>query len=128
MDLFDHAMQERMSQEAPLAARMRPRNLKEFVGQEDIIGEGRLLRRAIEADRLFSSIILWGPPGTGKTTMAQLIANYSQSHFESMSAVMAGKEELKEVIEGWILISLKKDLPVPSLGAREIKELKIAAG
>ena len=100
MDLFDHAMQERMSQEAPLAARMRPRNLKEFVGQEDIIGEGRLLRRAIEADRLFSSIILWGPPGTGKTTMAQLIANYSQSHFESMSAVMAGKEELKGVIEG----------------------------
>lgn len=100
MDLFDHAMQERMSQEAPLAARMRPRNLEEFVGQEDIIGEGRLLRRAIEADRLFSSIILWGPPGTGKTTMAQLIANYSQSHFESMSAVMAGKDQLKEVIEG----------------------------
>ena len=100
LDLFDHAMQERMSQEAPLAARMRPHNLEEFIGQEDIIGEGRLLRRAIEADRLFSSIILWGPPGTGKTTMAQLIANYSQSHFESMSAVMAGKEELKLVIEG----------------------------
>ena len=100
MDLFDHAMQERMSQEAPLAARMRPHTLEEFVGQEEIIGEGRLLRRAIEADRLFSSIILWGPPGTGKTTMAQLIANYSQSHFESMSAVMAGKDQLKEVIEG----------------------------
>jgi putative ATPase len=99
MDLFDHAMQERMSQEAPLAARMRPRHLDEFVGQEEIIGEGKLLRRAIEADRLFSSIILWGPPGTGKTTMAQLIANYSQSHFESMSAVMAGKDQLKEVIE-----------------------------
>jgi putative ATPase len=100
MDLFDHAMQERMTQEAPLAARMRPRKLEEFVGQEDIIGEGKLLRRAIEADRLFSSIILWGPPGTGKTTLAQLIANYSQSHYESMSAVMAGKEQLKEVIEG----------------------------
>jgi putative ATPase len=99
MDLFDHTMQERMSQEAPLAARMRPRNLDEFVGQEEIIGVGRLLRRAIEADRLFSSIILWGPPGTGKTTMAQLIANNSQSHFESMSAVMAGKDQLKEVIE-----------------------------
>jgi len=100
MDLFDHAMQERMSREAPLAARMRPRNLEEFLGQEDIIGEGKLLRRAIQADRLFSSIILWGPPGTGKTTLAQLIANYSQSQFESMSAVMAGKEELKSVIEG----------------------------
>jgi len=100
MDLFDHVMQERMSLEAPLAARMRPRNLEEFIGQEEIIGEGRLLRRAIEADRLFSSIILWGPPGTGKTTLAQLIANYSQSHFETMSAVMAGKEELKSVIEG----------------------------
>ncbi len=100
MDLFDHAMQERMNQEAPLAARMRPRNLEEFIGQEEIIGEGKLLRRAIEADRLFSSIILCGPPGTGKTTLAQLIANYSKSHFETMSAVMAGKEELKVVIEG----------------------------
>ena len=89
-----------MNQEAPLAARMRPRNLEEFIGQEEIIGEGKLLRRAIEADRLFSSIILCGPPGTGKTTLAQLIANYSQSHFETMSAVMAGKEELKVVIEG----------------------------
>ena len=57
-----------MSLEAPLAARMRPRTLEEFVGQEEIIGQGRLLRRAIEADRLFSSIILWGPPGSGKTT------------------------------------------------------------
>ena len=64
-DLFDHALNERLHQEAPLAARMRPRTLDEFVGQEDIIGEGRLLRRAIQSDRLFSSIILWGPPGTG---------------------------------------------------------------
>ncbi|HJS28023.1 MAG TPA: replication-associated recombination protein A, partial [Anaerolineales bacterium] len=62
-DLFDHSLQERMRREAPLAARMRPRSLDEFVGQEEILGEGRLLRRAIEADRLFSSIILWGPPG-----------------------------------------------------------------
>ena len=66
MDLFEHAMNERMEQEAPLAARMRPRTLDEIVGQEDIIGPGRLLRRAIEADRLFSSILLWGPPGTGQ--------------------------------------------------------------
>ena len=99
MDLFDHAMQESLQSEAPLAARMRPRTLGEFVGQGDIIGEGRLLRRAIEADRLFSSIILCGPPGSGKTTLAQLIANYSQSHFVTISAVMAGKSELKEVIE-----------------------------
>jgi hypothetical protein len=62
-DLFDHAMQEHMKSEAPLAARMRPRVLEEYIGQEHIIGESKLLRRAIEADRLFSSILLWGPPG-----------------------------------------------------------------
>jgi putative ATPase len=99
MDLFDHAMKERIAQEAPLAARMRPRTLEEFVGQENIVGEGRLLRRAIEADRLFSSIILWGPPGTGKTTLAMIIANTTQSHFETISAVLAGKPELRRVIE-----------------------------
>ncbi len=60
-DLFDHAMQERMKSEAPLAARMRPRTLDEYIGQEHIVGEGKLLRRAIEADKLFSSIILWVP-------------------------------------------------------------------
>jgi putative ATPase len=98
MDLFDHAMHERMKTEAPLAARMRPRTLDEFFGQEEIIGEGRLLRRAIKADRLFSSIILCGPPGSGKTTMAQLIANYSRSDFVTISAVMAGKSELRAVI------------------------------
>jgi putative ATPase len=99
MDLFDHALMNRLTSEAPLAARMRPRTFDEFLGQEEIVGQGRLLRRAIESDRLFASIILCGPPGTGKTTLAQLIANYSQSHFETMSAVMAGKEELKIVIE-----------------------------
>src|SRR3989337_488629 len=99
MDLFDHAMQQRMRAEAPLAARMRPRTLDEFVGQEEIVGPGRLLRRAIEADRLFSSIILWGPPGTGKTTLATVIANQTKSHFETLSAVMAGKAELRQVIE-----------------------------
>ena len=99
MDLFSHAMQDRMKSEAPLAARMRPRTLDEFVGQEEIVGEGRLLRRAIEADRLFSSIILWGPPGTGKTTLAMVIANQTKSHFETLSAVLAGKAELRVVID-----------------------------
>jgi len=99
-DLFDHAMQERMKSEAPLAARMRPRTLEEYIGQEHIIGEGKLLRRAIEADRLFSSIILWGPPGTGKTTLAQVIANSTKSHFVTISAILAGKADLRVVIDG----------------------------
>ena len=92
-------MQENMKKDAPLAARMRPRTLEEYVGQEHIIGEGKLLRRAIEADRLFSSIILWGPPGTGKTTLAQIIANRTQSHFETLSAVLDGKARLREVVQ-----------------------------
>ena len=99
MDLFDHALKQRMRREAPLAARMRPRTLEEFVGQEDIVGPGRLLRRAIEADRLFASILLWGPPGSGKTTLAMIIANTTKSHFETISAVLAGKAELRVVIE-----------------------------
>jgi putative ATPase len=97
-DLFDHSLEERMQTEAPLAARMRPRTLDEFIGQREIIGEGRLLRRAIEADRLFSSIILWGPPGTGKTTLAQIIANRTESHFDTLSAVLAGKTQLREIL------------------------------
>lgn len=88
-----------MKSEAPLAARMRPRTLDEYIGQEHIVGEGKLLRRAIEADRLFSSILLWGPPGTGKTTLAQVIANTTKSHFVTISAILAGKAELREVVE-----------------------------
>lgn len=99
MDLFEHRMQQRMKSEAPLAARMRPRTLEEFYGQEEIVGPGKLLRRAIEADRLFSSIIVWGPPGTGKTTLAMVIANLTKSHFETLSAVLAGKAELRQVID-----------------------------
>jgi putative ATPase len=99
MDLFDHALAQRMKQEAPLAARMRPRTLAEFVGQDAIVGPGRLLRRAIEADRLFSSIILWGPPGTGKTTLASIIANTTRSHFATISAVLAGVPELRVIIK-----------------------------
>lgn len=98
MDLFEHAMNESLSSEAPLAARLRPRTLEEFVGQEHIIGEGKLLRRAITADRLFSSILFTGPPGTGKTTLARLIAAHTQAHFESISAVLAGVAELRRVI------------------------------
>ena len=97
-DLFDHALEKRLEHEAPLAARMRPRTLDEFVGQDEIVGEGRLLRRAIIADRLFSSILLWGPPGTGKTTLAMVIANQTKSHFEILSAVLAGKPDLRRVI------------------------------
>ncbi len=98
MDLFDHALQEDLKRKAPLAARMRPRTLAEFVGQEEIVGEGKLLYRAIMADRLFSSLIFWGPPGTGKTTLAMVIANHTKSHFTSLSAVMAGKADLRQVI------------------------------
>jgi putative ATPase len=99
-DLFDHALKRKLEYEMPLAARMRPRDLEEFVGQDEIIGQGKLLRRAIESDRLFSSIILWGPPGTGKTTLAQIIANRTRSQFITLSAVLAGKPELREVIKG----------------------------
>ncbi len=98
MDLFEHSRQEQFKREAPLAYRMRPRSIEEFVGQEHIVGPGRLLRRAIEADRL-TSIILWGPPGSGKTTLASIIAESTSSHFETLSAVLAGVKELREVIE-----------------------------
>jgi putative ATPase len=99
MDLFEHSRKEQIKREAPLAARMRPRTLDEFVGQEHIVGEGRLLRRAIEADRLFSSIILWGPPGTGKTTLAMIIAHRTKSHFDTISAVMAGVKDIRQLVK-----------------------------
>ena len=99
MDLFGHALTERMKSEAPLAERMRPRTLDEFVGQEHITAPGRLLRRAIEADRLFSSILLYGPPGTGKTTLARIVANHTKAHFENISAVLAGIPELRKVLD-----------------------------
>jgi putative ATPase len=99
MDLFEHSRREQIEREAPLAARMRPRTLEEFVGQEHIVGEGRLLRRAIEADRLFSSIILWGPPGTGKTTLAMIIAHRTKSHFDTISAVMAGVKDIRQLVK-----------------------------
>lgn len=97
-DLFDYARQQRQSQQMPLAARMRPRNLEEFLGQHEIVGEGRLLRRAIEADQL-SSLIFWGPPGSGKTTLANVIANSTQRQFMTLNAVTDGIQQLREVIK-----------------------------
>ncbi len=99
MDLFDHQMQQDMRERAPLADRMRPQTLDQILGQDHIIGKGSLLRRAIEADRIFSSIILCGPPGTGKTTLARVISNMTQAHFESMSAVLAGVADLRKIID-----------------------------
>lgn len=98
MDLFEFRSQNEDERAAPLAARLRPRTLDEFVGQEHILGQGKLLRRAIESDRLFSSILLYGPPGTGKTTLARLIAALSKARFEAVSAVLAGVAELRKVI------------------------------
>jgi putative ATPase len=95
MDLFDHQARETISKEAPLAARMRPRTLEEFVGQEHIIGRGRVLRKAIESGQM-PSIILWGPPGSGKTTLAFIVANSTNSHF---SPVSAGVSDLRKIIE-----------------------------
>src|SRR3954454_6762916 len=82
---------------APLAERMRPRTLDEFVGQDALIGPGRPLRLAIERDQL-QSLILWGPPGTGKTTLARLIANVTRAHFISFSAVLSGIKEIRTVM------------------------------
>src|SRR5512147_2155992 len=97
MDLFDHARAKQIEKEAPLAARMRPRTLDEFVGQEHIIGPGRLLRRAIQADQL-SSLIFYGPPGTGKTTLARIIANTTRGHFIAINAVLAGVADIRAAI------------------------------
>src|SRR5690242_5137178 len=98
MDLFESARQEQFKQEAPLAHRMRPRGFNEYVGQEHIVGQGRLLRRAVEADQL-TSIILWGPPGTGKTTIANIIAHETNAEFVTLNAVLDGVKDLREVID-----------------------------
>ncbi len=99
MDLYEYARQEQLRKEAPLAARMRPRTLDEFVGQDHIIGPGRLLRRAIETDRLFSSLIFWGPPGCGKTTLGLLIAQHTRMAFATLNAVLAGLPELRKIVD-----------------------------
>jgi len=95
-NLFEHASKRRLETEQPLAARMRPRTLDEFVGQDHILAPGRLLRRAIQADRL-SSLVFYGPPGTGKTTMASVIANTTKSHFVVLNAVLTGVADLRAV-------------------------------
>ena len=96
MTLFEQAAQRRLDREAPLAARMRPRSFDEFLGQEHIVGPGRALRKSIEADQL-PSVVLWGPPGSGKTTLAFLIAGLTRSHFSPVSAVGSGVADLRRI-------------------------------
>ncbi|MBW2109708.1 MAG: replication-associated recombination protein A [Deltaproteobacteria bacterium] len=98
MDLFDYAEKGLDETSRPLAERMRPTSLEEFVGQGHLLEKGGLLRHALEQDRLFS-MIFWGPPGSGKTTLARIIARVSRSHFETFSAVLSGVKEIRQVIE-----------------------------
>ena len=98
MDIFDYMRQEEQKKEAPLASRIRPKTLDEFVGQEHILGPGKLLYRAIKADKL-SSVIFYGPPGTGKTTLAMVIANSTSAVFEELNASTSGKKDMESVIE-----------------------------
>src|SRR5438874_1299664 len=98
MDLFAGTRQKNLQRVAPLAVRMRPRTLDEFVGQQHFLGPGKLLRRMLEADRL-TSVIFYGPPGTGKTTLAQIIANHTQSHFEQMNAASVGVKEVRAILD-----------------------------
>jgi putative ATPase len=97
-DLFDAQAEKARQERAPLADRMRPRTLDQFVGQDHILGEGKLLRRAIQADRV-TSLLLYGPPGTGKTTLARIIANTTEAHFTSMNAVLSGVKDIREAIQ-----------------------------
>jgi putative ATPase len=98
-DLFSGAAEERLASRAPLAARLRPKTLDEVVGQQHLVGPGAPLRALIEADRL-TSAILWGPPGTGKTTLASVVATATAKRFVPLSAVSAGVKDVREVVEG----------------------------
>lgn len=98
MDMFEQKAEELQAQEAPLATRMRPNSLNTFVGQEHIIGPGRVLRKAVESGKI-PSIILWGPPGSGKTTLAYIIANMTGANFSPISAVSASVNDLRRIIE-----------------------------
>ena len=97
-DLFEHSAAERLRREAPLARRIAPRILDELLGQDDILGQGKILRRAIEADRV-TSLILYGPPGSGKTALARIIAMRTESTFEPLNAVTSGVKELRKLID-----------------------------
>jgi putative ATPase len=98
IELFRQAHEANLKKAQPLAARMRPRALDEFVGQEHFLGEGKLLRRLLQADRL-SSVIFYGPPGTGKTALAHVIAQHTQCHFRQINAVSTGVKEVREILE-----------------------------
>ena len=98
MDMFEQKSDEKKDLEAPLSTRMRPATFSDFVGQEHLIGSGRVLRKAIETDKI-PSVILWGPPGSGKTTLAYIIADATESHFSPISAVNAGVADLRRIIE-----------------------------
>lgn len=97
MDLFEYNRNRNLKKQSPLASRMRPENLDEFVGQRHIMGDGKMLTRAIKADNI-SSVIFYGPPGTGKTTLAHIIANSTKSHFVQINATSAGIKEIKDVV------------------------------
>ncbi|MBM3968715.1 MAG: replication-associated recombination protein A [Planctomycetes bacterium] len=96
--LFDQHEEQHLDSAKPLAARMRPRTLNEFTGQQHFLGEGKLLRRMLQADRV-SSVIFYGPPGTGKTSLAEIVAKHTKSVFASLNAASAGVKELREVLE-----------------------------
>src|SRR5688500_20106526 len=98
MDLFGDVRRRNLDRVAPLAVRMRPRTLEEFVGQQHFLGPGKLLRRMLEADRL-TSVIFYGPPGTGKTTLAQRIATYTKSHLEPVHAAAVGVKEVRKILD-----------------------------
>jgi len=97
-DLFSAAAEDRLREQAPLAARLRPRSIDDVVGQAHLVGPGRPLRRLVEADRL-SSVIFWGPPGTGKTTLALAVAGSTRRAFVQLSAVTAGVRDVRETVD-----------------------------
>ena len=118
-DLFGAAAEDRLASRAPLAERLRPRSLDHVVGQGHLLDPGRPLRVLIEGDRL-SSVILWGPPGTGKTTLARVIAGHTAKAFETLSAVTAGVKDVREVVaraEHRLLVAVAAGTPINDIAA-----------